>query len=284
MLVEVTKSLREALSGELPEEELAKVRAFDVVGDIAVLKIPESLLPKKKIIGEALMRVHSHVKTVLNQTSPVSGEFRTRSVEVIAGEPKTTTIYRENGCLFKVDIEKAYFSPRLATERRRIANLVRPGEVITNLFAGVGGYSIVAAKKSQARKIYSIDINPAAFESMVENIRINKVGDRVVPILGDARDVVNERIGGEADRVLMPLPELGHEFLTVAIDAMKPTGGVVHYYTFGNEPDVFGPSIDFAGDVAAKKGFRMEVLEKREIRSYATRCYHIAVDLGLKPR
>ncbi len=284
MLVEVAKSLREALKGTLSEEELASVRAFDVVGDIAVIKIPEKLLPKKNLIGDALMLVHHHVKTVLNQTGPVGGEFRTRNVEVIAGEPRTTTIYKENGCLFKVDLTKAYFSPRLATERLRIAGLVRPGEIVTNLFAGVGGYSIVAAKKSQAIKIYSIDKNPAAFESMVENIRINKVGNRVVPIFGDARDIVKERLRGEADRVLMPLPELGHEFLAVAMDAMKPAGGVVHFYTFGNEPDVFGPSIDFAESVAAKKGFKIEVLKKREIRSYATRCYHIAVDLSLESR
>ncbi|MFN4133286.1 MAG: class I SAM-dependent methyltransferase [Candidatus Hadarchaeales archaeon] len=145
--------MREALAGKLSSGEISMLRAFDLVGDIAILKIPEALLPKKKEIGRALMEVHPHVKTVLNQTTPVSGKFRTRELEVIAGETRTVTIYRENGCLFKVDLAAAYFSPRLSTERMRIAKEVKSGETVANLFAGVGCYSIVIAKWSQAAKI-----------------------------------------------------------------------------------------------------------------------------------
>ncbi|MBA7599809.1 hypothetical protein ES703_06849 [subsurface metagenome] len=132
------RNLREALRGQIPDEELKQVRAFDIVGDIAVVKIPEKLLPKKQLIGQALMQVHHHVRTVLNQTTPVRGEFRTRELEVIAGEPRTETTHREGGCSFKVDLAKVYFSPRLATERLRVTKQIKPGEVVTNLFAGVG--------------------------------------------------------------------------------------------------------------------------------------------------
>ncbi|MDI6643190.1 MAG: class I SAM-dependent methyltransferase family protein [Candidatus Hodarchaeaceae archaeon] len=275
------RDLREALKGQLSDDELRQFRAFDVIGDIAVVKLPEKLLSKKHLIGQALMQVHRHVRTVLNQTAPVRGEFRTRELEVIAGEPRTETVYHEGGCIFKVDLAKAYFSPRLATERLRVAKLVRLGEVVTNLFAGVGSYSIIIARHSKAARVYSIDKNPAAFEYMRENIRINKVGDRVVPILGDAREVVEKRFARKADRVLMPLPELAHDFFDVALEALKPSGGIVHLYDFGQEPDVFGPSFEFARSAAAQKGFKVDLLGARKIRSYATRCHHVVLDLAL---
>ena len=274
------RDLREELKGKLVEEELRQFRAFDVIGDIAVVKLPEKLLPKKHLIGQALMEVHSNVRTVLNQTTPVRGEFRTRGLEVIAGEPRTETVYREGGCSFKVDLVKAYFSPRLATERLRVAKLVKPGEVVINLFAGVGCYSVLIGKYSEAARVYSIDKNPAAFEYMRENIRINKVGDTAVPILGDARDVVENRLAGQADRVLMPLPELARNFFDVALKALKPAGGVIHFYDFGREPDVFGPSLEFARSAAASRGFKVTLLGARKIRSYATRCYHVVLDLA----
>jgi len=280
----MAKNLREALKGKLTDEELGQVRAFDIVGKIAIMKLPEQLLPKKHLIGQALMEVHKHVRTVLRQVGPVSGEFRTRELEVIAGEPSTKTIHREGGAVFAVDLAKVYFSPRLAHERLHIASLVKPGEVVTNLFAGVGCYSIIIARHSLAARVYSIDKNPAAFEQMRENIRINKVGDRVVPILGDAKEVVDNRLAGQADRVLMPLPELAREFFEVALKALKQDGGVIHFYDYGRQPDIFGPSLEFAHGMAAIEGRRVELLDGRTIRSYAPRCYHIALDLLVQAR
>ncbi|MEM2878310.1 MAG: class I SAM-dependent methyltransferase family protein [Candidatus Hadarchaeales archaeon] len=276
------KSLREILKGKIPDEGLKKLRAFDIVGEIAVVKIPDELSPWKHEIGASLLKLHKNVRTVLNQNTPVAGEFRTRGLEVIAGDPRTETTYRENGCTFKVDLAKAYFSPRLSWERLRIATLVKPGEAITNMFAGVGCYSIVIAKKSSPSVVYSIDKNPDAFQYMCENIRINKVGDRVVPILGDATEVIENRLAGIADRVLMPLPEFSHDFVSHAIKALKYEGGTLHFYDFGEEPDVFGPSLRFLSSKASKMGFTLKLESARKIRSYATRCYHIALDVSLK--
>ena len=276
----MSRNLREALKGQLTAEELKQLgRAFDIVGNIAVVKLPDGLLPKKHFIGEALMQVHRHVRTVLRQTSAVKGEFRTRELELIAGKPETETTYHESGCRFKADLAKVYFSPRLAHERLRITQLVKPGEIVTNLFAGVGSYSVVIAKHVQASRVYSIDKNPAAFDYMCTNIRINKVGNRVVPILGDAREVVETRLRGKADRVLMPLPELAREFFDVALLALKPERGVVHFYDFGKEPELFKPSIEFTRAAAAAKGRKVELLGNKAIRSYATRVYHVVLDL-----
>lgn len=283
-LIEMHMNLRTALKGHLSDKELKLLRAFDIVGDIAIVKLPDELLPKKQLIGRALMTVHRNVRTVLNQTSPVKGEFRTRELEVIAGEPKTETLYRESGCSFMIDLSKTYFSPRLATERLRIAKLVRPGEAVINMFAGVGTFSIVIAKHSGAAVVYSIDKNPTAFDYMQINIRINKVGDRVIALLGDAKDIIERMFTGKADRVLMPLPELARNFFDVAMTALKPSGGVIHLFDFGEEPDIFGPSLKFASSAADEKGLELKLLGARKIRSYATRCYHVVLDLELRNR
>ena len=152
------KSLESILS---PKESEELISAFDQIGEIIIVRIPDSLLPKKKIIGEALLNDVKIVRSVFYQASAVEGDFRTRNLEVIAGEDNTETEYREFGCKFIVDVENAFFSPRLSTERDRIANLIQEGEIMTNMFAGVGMFSIIAAKKKKCT-VYSLDINPIA--------------------------------------------------------------------------------------------------------------------------
>lgn len=275
-----TRNLREALKGKLSEGELRKLgRSFDIVGDIAVIKIPDDLLSKKHMIGKALMEVHHHLNTVLRQTSPVTGEFRTRDLEVIAGKPETETIHKESGCSFRTDLAKTYFSPRLAYERLRIARSVRSNEIVTNMFAGVGCYSIVIARHSEPEKVYSIDKNPTAIGYMRHNVRINKVGATVVPIEGDARKVIKSRLKEKADRVLMPLPDFGRDFFDTGVQALKPGGGIIHFYDYGEEPNPFEPSLEFAKEAAEDR--EVKLIDRRKVRSYAPNLYHVVLDLGI---
>lgn len=125
-------------------------------------------------------------------------------------------------------MEKTFFSPRLATERLRIADLVKDGETIINMFGGVGMFSIVAAKKKKCH-VYNIDINPFAAKLCEENIRINKLKGTVESIEGDASDVIEKRLAEKGDRVLMLLPERSDEFLQSATRALKQKG-ILHYY------------------------------------------------------
>jgi len=226
-------TLRDILSDKLEPWEMALLfKSYDIIGDIAIIRVPEPLKKRKEIIAEAIIQTHKKVKTVLQQTSPVSNEFRLRRLEWVAGEKKTETVYREYSCIFKADLEKCYFSPRLSYERMRIAQGVQPGEVVVNMFAGVGCYSILIAKQAKARKVYSIDLNPEAVRYMLENILLNKVQNQVVAIQGDAKNIIQQTLKNEVDRVLMPLPERAYEYLDYALLALKPAGGWIHYYDF----------------------------------------------------
>ncbi|RLI23210.1 class I SAM-dependent methyltransferase family protein, partial [Candidatus Bathyarchaeota archaeon] len=208
------KRLRDVLADKLSPEELRKIyNSYDVIGDVAVIRLRDDVADKAEIIAEAIMETQSRVKTVLRQVSPVSDVYRIRRLEWVRGEKKTETKYKEFGCVFKVDLAKAYFSPRLSNERIRIARKIKEGEVIVNMFAGVGTYSIIIAKHSKPKKVYSIDINPEAVRYMEQNIAINKVQGIVVPILGDAREVIEKNLKRQADRILMPLPEKALEYL-----------------------------------------------------------------------
>jgi len=219
------------------EEAATVIKGMDIIGDIAILKIPSTLEGKETVLAEALLKEAPYIKTVFMQTEPTKGDYRLKKLKWLAGEKKSVTIHKEYGCLFKVDVEKAFFSPRLSFERKRIADFVKNNpvtfnETIINLFAGVGCFSILIAKFNPLVKVFSIDLNPNAVQYMVENIFLNKVRGKVIAVLSEARRIVNEFFLNKADRVLMPLPEKAFEFLDVSVSALKPLGGYIHYQDF----------------------------------------------------
>ena len=226
----MTNMLKRVLQNILSEEENEQlISAFDQIGDIIIVRIPDSLVVKKQVIGKTLLEQVSTANSVFYQSSPVEGDFRTRQLKIIAGENRTQTEYKENGCKFIVDVEKVFFSPRLSTERERIAGLVKEGEVIINMFGGVGMFSLLAAKNT-ACTVYNIDLNPVASQLCKENAQINKLKGEVISLNGDATQIINEQLVGKADRILMLLPERSDEFLDSALHGLK-NKGVIHYYS-----------------------------------------------------
>ena len=277
------KKLRKKLSNTLSSEELNLIcNSFDIIGDIAIIKMPNGNIVNAEKVANQLMATHRNVKTVFNQTSPFSGDFRVRELRFLAGENKTITKCKESGCVFAVDVEKCYFSPRLSHERLRIANLVRGGETVVNMFSGVGCFSILIAKTVDQTTVFSIDINPIAVQFMEENVRINRVYTKIIPLLGDSKYIINAQLQRKADRVLMPLPEKALEYLPYAVSALKKTGGWIHYYDFQHA----------AGDEKPVEKTKLKVAQKldslgvgyffafsRVVRSTGPNWYQTALDI-----
>ena len=195
--------------------------SYDVIGDIILIKLTQDLQPYKKEIGDALLKAHSNIRTVC-QTAPVSGELRTRKVTVIAGEHKTRTVHSEYGLSFHVDVQTTYFSPRLASERRRVAALVHPGEIVIDLFAGVAPFSIMIARYAKPRLVYAVDLNKEAVDLAFENVKQNHVLETVEVIHGDAQNIT-KMIQEKADRIIMNLPFSAHRFFSTALSIAKKT-------------------------------------------------------------
>ncbi len=273
--------LKKALEGVITANEAADLySAFDQIGDIIVIRIPDSLLSKKKMIGETLLENVHPARSVFYQSSDVEGDFRTRNLEIIAGEDNTETEYKEFGCRFRVDVEKAFFSPRLSTERDRIAQLVQDGEVIINMFGGIGMFSIVAAKKKKCT-VYNIDLNPYAVKLCEQSIKLNKkLAGTVISICGDAAKVVKEQLQDKGDRTLMLLPERSDEFLDSAVSATK-SGGVIHYYSH-QHADKRQDSVELSKqhylEVAKIKS---QVLGGRMVRAVGPHYYQTVVDVKI---
>jgi len=272
--------LKKALENVLTENESDElISAFDQIGEIIIVRIPDSLLSKKEIIGKTLLDEVKIVRSVFYQASAVEGEFRTRSLEILAGEDNTETEYREFGCRFTVDVKNAFFSPRLSTERERIANLIQNGEVMTNMFAGIGMFSITAAKKKKCT-VYSLDINPVASKLCETNIGLNKLAGNIISINGDALEIIKEQLVDKSDRTLMVLPERSDEFLESAINTTKD-GGIIHYYSH-----IHADKKTDAGKLSEEHYLKVtpvksEILNSKIVRAVGPRFYQTVVDIKI---
>ena len=259
------------------QESQELISSFDQIGDIIIVRIPDSLLTKKKLIGETLLNEVKIAKSVFYQASAVEGDFRTRNLEILAGDDKTETEYKEFGCKFTVDVENAFFSPRLSTERERIANLVQDGETVVNMFAGIGMFSIMIAKKKKCT-VYSIDINPVAAKLCEKNIISNKLAGNIISINGDASQVIQEQLENKSDRTLMLLPERSDEFLESAIKATK-SDGIIHYYSH-----IHADKKSNAGKLSEEHYLQVtpvksKILGSKIVRAVGPRYYQTVVDV-----
>ena len=201
---------------------------IDVVGDIAILRLPEIEEPLKRRLAEAMLAAIPSVKSVQEQEGGIEGEFRLRKLHHLAGENRTETVHRENGCAFRVDLGTCYYSPRLATERLRVADQVAEDERVLNMFAGVGPFSIPIARRRGA-SVLSCELNEKAFRFHLDNNKLNHVERLVKVVNEDAADLPSKLGEAKFDRILMPHPSRANEFLEDAL-ALAAKGATIHYY------------------------------------------------------
>ena len=243
------RTLKKALKGVLSEKELILVpKRFDLIGKVAVLDIPDAIKHRSKDIAETLIRINPTIVTVCRETGLTEGTFRLKPVEVILGE-RTVTEYIESGVRMRLDVSSVYFTPRLSSERLRIAREVKGAERVLVMFAGVGPYALLIAKKQPKAEIVGVEINPKAVGYMKENVELNKMKDRIQVYEGNVREIVPKL--GKFDRILMPLPKDAGEFLDVTKKAIKK-GGIIHFYSFSDREDPFTSPIQRIREVFPK--------------------------------
>lgn len=214
--------------------------SYDIIGSkdkaVAIVEIPKGFNRKQKEIAEEILKRHKNVKSVLKKTSERKGVLRVRSYRLIVGEKNTEVVHVEYGYRLKLDPRKVYFSPREGTERQRIAGMVKPKETVMVMFAGIGPLAIAIAKKQpDTKQIIAIEINPDAVRYMKENIRLNKLEGKIIPILGDVKVKCKDWYG-KCNRVLMPLPHKSELFIDVAKKCLKR--GYIHMYIIEDEDKI----------------------------------------------
>ncbi len=262
--------LYEVLKYKIPKELWDFIpRRYKIVGDVILIKIPDELEEYKGLIGETLLKIHKRCKSVWRDLGR-EGMLRRPKVELIAGEG-SETVHKENGCLFKLDVTKVMFSVGNQGERMRMVKLVRDGEVVVDMFAGIGYFTIPIAVHTKAEKIYSIEINPDSYFYLLENVKLNDVKN-VIPILGDSMYVTPE---GVADRVVMG-HIFCHEFLPKAINALKDDG-YVHYHE--SVPlAVINRPIERVKRACELLGRNVKIEGFRKVKNYSPGVVHVVVD------
>lgn len=291
------RNLQETLKGKIPEKYSKIIpRSYDIVGNIAIIEFDKfldvdgnELNNYKQIIAEAISSVNKNVRTIYEKKSQIKGKYRLRELEVLYGGDKSETMHKENDCIFKVDIKNTYFSPRLVFERRRISSgSIKEAEIIVDMFAGVGTFSIQIAKENNV-KIYAFDINPKAYEYLKENIELNKSKGEIIPYNIDVKDLLdrNNQLGqalsNKVNRVIMNLPENSIQYLDVARFLMKDSGGILHFYQFSDKPNPIEKSLNILENELKSLNWEIEsIINSKIVKHYSPKSELVVLDLKIK--
>ncbi len=276
--------LKQALKSELTRKELTMLpRSFDVVGSrdkaVAIVEIRSELKDKEKIIAKTLIKLNRNIKSVLKKISEREDIFRLRKYKLLAGDRNTEVMHKEFGCILKVDPRKVYFSPRESTERLRVAKQVRGKETVLVMFSGVAPYAIAVAKFNPGAMVYCIELNPAAHKYAIENVKLNKMEERITLLVGNVTDVC-KKLKMKFDRVVMPLPRGAYQFLQTAMSLTKKNG-IVHFYHWAHEDDLFSEAVKLIKEEAKKQGKKTRVLKKRKVLPYGPRKWKVVLDFKI---
>ena len=271
------KNLKFYLKDKLSEKELELVpTSFDVVGDILIFsEFPKELAEKEKLIGKTILETYHHIKTILKKTRKYSGKFRTPKLKIIAGEKRKETVHKENNVFIKLDVEKVYFSARMSSERKRIADLIKPNESVLVMFSGCGIYPLVIAKNSQSKEVYGIEINPIAHKYAIENIKKNKLENKIKIFLGDVKKILPQ-INKKFDRILMPLPKGGENFLELSLKYIKKNG-IIHFYDFLHEGE-FEKAHGKIKKACIKSNKKFRILNTAKCGQYSPGFFRVCAD------
>jgi tRNA (guanine37-N1)-methyltransferase len=273
------KGLITALKPVIPQKLHNYIpKSFDTIGNLVVIEIPDEMHKYKEVIGKTILDLNPSLRSVFKKIEPVKGDYRLRNVEFITGVNKTETLHKENKCIYELDIKKVYFSPRLATEHERVCSLVNNKEVVLDMFAGIGPFSILIAKRKQV-KVFAVDINPTAVYYLKKNIVLNKVEGYVTALEGDVREVLKRTSEQKFNRIIMNLPSKSSEFLDIAINVLEDNG-TIHYYQFVSESDYPTKLLD---DLRVQiESYGRKIKDKpyiRKVRAYAPYIWQVGVDI-----
>ena len=275
--------LQERLKAKMMAEELELLpTGFQRIGDKAILTLKPELVNYKGDIAQEILDLFNHIKGVYLKIGAISGEYRTPQIEFILGEDKPEIIHQEHGISYKFDITKIMFSKGNINERARIALLVQSNEIIFDLFAGIGYFSLQIGRSGKPKKVYAFEWNPITYSYFVENIRLNKINKEreiIVPILGDSK-VEALKIPEKADRVIMGMLPAPKDHIETVFQIIKDTA-IVHYEGLLNENET---EESLLADFELKANFfnrKIDLIKTNYVKSYGPKVYHVTLDLRI---
>jgi tRNA wybutosine-synthesizing protein 2 len=262
-------TLRKKLREELSDKELDLLpKGYQIIGKILLIKLDKKLVKYKKIIGKALIEIFPYIHTV-SLLKGIKSLTRKPNIEIIAGCSSTQTLHKEHGCQFLIDISEIMWSQGNKQERMRLTKLAKPEEVIVDMFAGIGYFSIFLAKYSKPEKIYAIDINPKAIEYLRKNVWLNNVENKIEILQGDCRKF-SKILENTADRIIMGYLFETEKFLPHALRIAK-NNCIIHLHRTAKLSEI--------EKIKEKISKGTKILKVKRVKSYAPKIYHYVFDL-----
>ena len=276
--------LKTKLKDVLKEEELSFLpRGFQTLGDVIILKLHQNLFDKKEIIAKAYLEMLPKIRAVYLNKGKIVGSFREpEKIEYIAGENNPIVEHREHGIIYRFDITKIMFSKGNINERKFLSTLIKRGEIVVDMFAGIGYFSLPIAKHSPVEKIYSIELSLESYKFLVDNIKINNLGDKIIPINGDCKIEVLKlsESGIKANRVIMGVFPAPKEYIKEALSLVNDKGTIYHYEGVVEKEKYITLFKDF-NKIAQKEGYKCELKSYRFVKSYGPNLYHVVLDIWI---
>lgn len=236
-LKEVSFKLVECSPPSKQRMRVEKVPSYDLIGGVAIVRDNVLGYMGEAELIQVLRSIHPGLRAIYVKEETVD-KYRTPVLRLLWGEPVEEVLVKEYGLSFKVSLGRAYYNPRLSEEHHRVASLVRDGEVVVDLFTGIGGFPVHIASLRTALVIAN-DLNPEAYRLLCENIALNhrRLKGTIIPLNLDAREVEGYvKVAGRADRVIANLPKWSVEFTDV-YDALLRPGGVLHIYVLSYDAE-----------------------------------------------
>ncbi len=250
---------------------------WEKVGNVAVIKLPKELEKYKTHIAECYAN-YLQCKTVLNDVGGISGLYREPIVEILFGDKNTETIHKENGIRFRLDLQKIMFSSGNMDERKRMATIADNNEIVVDLFAGIGYFSIPMAVKSKPKRIVACEINPLSYDYLCQNTVLNDVTSIIEPLLGDCRKTAPKNM---ANRVIMGHIRKTHSYLSTALECLKNQTGIIHYHDTFPEKKIPQQPMKQIKEIAHTYEKKVILLSHTCIKSYAPGISHAVVDVKI---
>ena len=265
---------------DMSKKELSLLpSSYQKIGDIVIINTKKELWKYDKQMGQVILKNIPNTRIVCRRTDFITGQFRQPNVKIIAGEKNTETTHKEHEISYKLDVAKVMFSKGNLTERKRLIDQVKKDEIIVDMFAGIGYFSIGLGKFSKAKKVYAIELNPESYHYLWENIKLNKVENKVTPMFGDCKKEC-ESLDRIADRVLMGLLPSPKDYLDATMKVIKKNG-IIHYHSILSEDESHEKLLFEINDIAVKYGFQIELISWKKVKSYAPRVDHVVLDVKI---
>ena len=279
MVLTPYEKIKQKLKCKIPSVTLDFIpNKWEKIGDVVTIKLDEKTQPYQKEIGKAFSNV-LNCKTTLLDTGGITGDLREPNIKIIYGSPECETVHNENGIKYKLNPCKLMFSSGNIDERKRMGEITKKDEIVVDLFAGIGYFTLPIAVHGKAKKIFACEKNPLAYNYLCQNIVLNNVSGKVEPIKGDNRQVAPTNV---ADRVLLGFFKETKKFLKTAVQCLKNNEGIIHYHDVFPDKSVPEEALHHINAVVNEYNKESELLKFRRVKSYAPGIGHYVFDIRIK--